>query len=54
VGPPHYLVIDRWRSRCAYEDFLAAHREEYEARSAAAAPLYRREEALGRFHAAVP
>jgi hypothetical protein len=47
-------VIDRWRSRRGYEAFLAAHREEYDARGAAAAPLYRREEALGRFDAVGP
>jgi hypothetical protein len=42
-------VIDRWRSERGYDAFLAARREEYEARGVAAAPLYRREEALGRF-----
>jgi heme-degrading monooxygenase HmoA len=44
-----YLVIDRWASRSAYETFLAAHREEYERRSAATERLYVREERVGAF-----
>ena len=51
-----YLLIDRWSSRDAYEAFLAAHREEYERRSAEAEALYVREERIGEFagHAAAP
>jgi hypothetical protein len=52
AGPPRFLVIDRWTGRRGYEDFLAAYRTEYDARSAATAALYRREDALGRFQAA--
>jgi heme-degrading monooxygenase HmoA len=44
-----YLLIDRWTSRAAYESFLAERREEYEARSAEAEPLYVREERIGEF-----
>jgi heme-degrading monooxygenase HmoA len=27
--PGRYLVVDRWESRAAYNDFVAANREEY-------------------------
>lgn len=27
--PCHYLTIDRWKSRLAYEEFLKMHREQY-------------------------
>jgi quinol monooxygenase YgiN len=27
--PNRYLVVDRWESREAYNDFVEAHREEY-------------------------
>jgi heme-degrading monooxygenase HmoA len=43
------LLLDRWTSREAYEAFLAAHREEYERRSAEAEALYLREERVGTF-----
>jgi hypothetical protein len=42
-----YLLIDTWRDRSSYEDFLAAHRAEYDRLSAACAPLYLEEERLG-------
>ena len=28
-NPGRYLVIDRWESRAAYQDFLDAHRDEF-------------------------
>jgi heme-degrading monooxygenase HmoA len=50
-GDGRYLLIDRWGSREAYESFLAAHRDEYERRSAEAEALYEREERVGLFEA---
>jgi heme-degrading monooxygenase HmoA len=47
-----YLVVDRWTSDAAYSAFLAAHEDEYRARSRATEGLYRRETVLGRFDAA--
>jgi heme-degrading monooxygenase HmoA len=44
-----YLVVDRWSTEAAYRAFLDEHRAEYEWRNAEAAPLYRRELAVGRF-----
>jgi heme-degrading monooxygenase HmoA len=44
-----YLLIDRWRSRTAYEAFLAEHADEYARRNADARALWRREEEVGRF-----
>jgi len=49
-----YLVIDRWTSREAYGAFLAAHREEYDRRSAEADTLYVREERVGEFEGLAP
>jgi hypothetical protein len=43
------LVIDRWHSEPAYEDFLGSHADEYRRRSALAARLYVSERALGRY-----
>ena len=45
----HYLVIDRWRTAADYDAFLAANADEYGARNQAAARLWLRERALGRF-----
>ena len=44
-----YLVIDRWRSAAAYEEFLRANADEYRRRSDAAAQLHVSEQALGRY-----
>jgi heme-degrading monooxygenase HmoA len=46
-----YLVVDRWASSEAYEAFLEANGPEYERRSRATEPLYRRESIVGRFDA---
>jgi hypothetical protein len=46
------LLIDRWVSRESYEAFLAAHRGEYERRSAAGERVYVREQRLGGFESA--
>jgi heme-degrading monooxygenase HmoA len=47
-----YLLIDRWRSRAAYEAFVAEHADEYARRNEQARPLWRREEDVGRFEVA--
>jgi heme-degrading monooxygenase HmoA len=47
-----YLVIDRWRSEAAYEDFLRANADEYRRRSQETTRLYVSEQALGRFERA--
>ena len=44
-----YLVIDRWDSEAGYDAFLNAQADEYGARNQAAARLWLRERALGRF-----
>jgi heme-degrading monooxygenase HmoA len=49
TDPHRYLVIDRWHSEPAYEDFLGSHADEYRRRSALAARLYVSERALGRY-----
>ena len=50
-SPRRYLVIDRWRSRAAYEGFLRTEEGEYRRRSESAERLYLRETPLGRFDA---
>jgi heme-degrading monooxygenase HmoA len=47
--PSRYLVVDRWVSVAAYQGFLDANRAEYDRRSRATRPLFRRESAIGRF-----
>ncbi len=47
--PHRYLVIDRWESREAYNDFVAAHREEYMRRVDESAFHYEHELRLGTF-----
>lgn len=44
-----YLVIDRWRSEAAYEDFLRANADEYRHRSRQTTRLYVSEQPLGRY-----
>jgi heme-degrading monooxygenase HmoA len=44
-----YLVIDRWRSEAAYEDFLRANADEYRRRSRQTTGLYVSEQPLGRY-----
>ena len=46
-----YLVIDRWRAASDYDAFLTANAADYGARNEAAARLWLRERALGRFEA---
>ena len=46
-----YLVIDRWRSGADYDAFLDANADDYGARNQAAARLWLRERALGRYEA---
>ena len=48
-SPRRFLVVDRWTTQDAYADFLAAHAEEYERRSEAAASLYVSETRIGCF-----
>ena len=48
-APGRYLVIDRWESRDAYNDFVAAHRDEYMRRVDETAFHYERELRLGTF-----
>jgi heme-degrading monooxygenase HmoA len=43
-----YLVIDRWRSEAAYEDFLRANADEHRRRTQETTRLYVSEQALGR------
>jgi heme-degrading monooxygenase HmoA len=47
--PDRYLVIDRWESREAYNDFIAAHRDEYLRMVDETAFHYDRELRLGTF-----
>jgi heme-degrading monooxygenase HmoA len=49
--PGRYLVVDRWRTARAYDEFLGEHREEYLRRSAGAERLYRSETMVGHFDA---
>jgi heme-degrading monooxygenase HmoA len=47
--PGRYLVVDRWESREAYNDFVAANRDEYMRRVDQSAFHYDRELRLGTF-----
>ena len=47
--PGRYFVIDRWESREAYNDFVAAHRDEYMRRVDDTAFHYTQELRLGTF-----
>jgi len=47
--PGRYFVIDRWESREAYNDFIAAHRDEYMRRVDDTAFHYTQELRLGTF-----
>jgi heme-degrading monooxygenase HmoA len=47
--PTRYLVIDRWESREAYNDFVERHHEEYMRRVDETGFLYRQELRLGTF-----
>jgi heme-degrading monooxygenase HmoA len=47
--PGRYLVVDRWESREAYNDFVAAHRQEYMQRVDETAFQHERELRLGSF-----
>lgn len=47
--PGRYLVIDRWESRDAYNEFVAANREEYMRRVDESAFHYSHELRLGTF-----
>jgi heme-degrading monooxygenase HmoA len=47
--PGRYVVIDRWESREAYNEFVAEHREEYVRRVDETAFLYDRELRFGTF-----
>jgi heme-degrading monooxygenase HmoA len=47
--PGRYLVVDRWESREAYNDFVAANRDEYMRRVDDTAFHYEQELRLGTF-----
>jgi heme-degrading monooxygenase HmoA len=47
--PGRYLVVDRWESTEAYNDFVAAHRDDYMRRVDETAYLYERELRIGTF-----
>jgi heme-degrading monooxygenase HmoA len=47
--PGRYLVVDRWESRDAYNDFVAANRDEYVRRVDETAFRYEHELRLGTF-----
>jgi heme-degrading monooxygenase HmoA len=47
--PSRYLVVDRWESREAYNDFVAANREEYMRRVDESVFRYEHELRLGTF-----
>jgi heme-degrading monooxygenase HmoA len=47
--PGRYAVVDRWQTREAYNDFVAAHREEYMRRVDETGFLYRQELRVGTF-----
>ena len=47
--PGRYLVVDRWESRWAYNDFVAANRDEYMRRVDETAFHHERELRLGTF-----
>ncbi|ELR73512.1 hypothetical protein C900_04364 [Fulvivirga imtechensis AK7] len=44
-----YLLIDRWQSKAAYEEFLASHSQVYENMSGNFEKLYEQEEKMGAF-----
>jgi heme-degrading monooxygenase HmoA len=46
-GSGRYLVLDRWQSRSAYEEFVAARRSAYEALDRACEALTQSEERVG-------
>jgi len=50
--PGRYLVVDRWESQEAYNDFLAAHRDEYMRCTDESAFHYVRELRFGTFESA--
>ncbi|MGZ8581271.1 MAG: antibiotic biosynthesis monooxygenase family protein [Actinomycetota bacterium] len=55
VGRPgHYLTVDRWSSRSAYERFLTEHREAYEALDSVNDGLARSEVQIGSFETLAP
>jgi heme-degrading monooxygenase HmoA len=47
--PGRYLVVDRWESRDAYNEFVEAHREEYMRRVDETVFHYERELRVGTF-----
>ena len=47
--PARYLVVDRWQSRDAYNDFVAANRDEYMRRVDDTAFLHQQELRFGTF-----
>jgi heme-degrading monooxygenase HmoA len=47
--PGRYLVVDRWESRDTYNDFVAAHRDEYMRRVDETTFLYDQELRVGTF-----
>ena len=51
-APGRYLVIDRWESADAYNEFVAAHREEYMRRVDDTRFLYDSELRFGTFESA--
>jgi heme-degrading monooxygenase HmoA len=53
-GPAIYLTLDFWNSREAYEQFMAAHENEYRALDAAAEELTRKERRIGWYELAGP
>jgi heme-degrading monooxygenase HmoA len=53
-GPAIYLTLDFWNSREAYEQFMAAHENEYRALDAAAEELTSKERRIGWYELAGP
>ena len=49
-----YLTMDFWESRAAYEEFMAAHKQEYKALDAAGEELTSREWRLGWYELVEP
>lgn len=49
-----YLVVDRWESPEAYQEFQRVHGAEYAERSAAHATLYQHEQLIGRYDEVAP
>jgi|SRR5467141_3689509 len=54
LGPAIYLTLDFWNSREAYEQFMAAHKNEYRALDAAAEELASKERRIGWYELAGP